>query len=211
MDKEKILFVEGPNDREIIYRIENEYSLRDICVVKPCDSVDEAKSKFELYINENASKVQAVGLVIDADQDFEARWNSLKNMLNMTSNYDVPQELPVDGLVLYSKKGVRCPKVGLWIMPNNHDSGMIEDFLLSQIDRDKSLMHYIDDVLLTLKQNGMQKFKDVHLSKAKAHTFLAWQDTPGCSLAIAIEHNYFNRYGILFNTFANWMQRLYMP
>lgn len=86
MEKDKILFVEGVNDREVIYRIENAYSLKGICEIKKCDNVDLAKSAFELFINENASKVQSVGIIIDADTSFIDRWKSVRNLLVATNN-----------------------------------------------------------------------------------------------------------------------------
>lgn len=208
MEKEKILLVEGPNDREVIYRIENAYSLRDICFVKVAGSVDNAKKTFDLYINENASKVNVLGLVLDADQSTTNRWNSIRNMLLATGNYDIPIMLPQEGLLL-SPPNENCPKVGVWIMPNNKTEGMLEDFLLTLTNSNDPLLEFVDITLDELKHRGLQRFADVHKSKARAHTYLSLQEEPGCTLATAIEKNYFDSNSELVVAFAEWMKRLF--
>lgn len=208
MDKDKILFVEGENDKQVIYRIENAYSLRDICQVEKCNNVDQAKLSFDLYINENASKVQSVGIIIDADTSFIDRWKSVRNLLVATKNYIVPDALPAGGLILDSTTTGK-PRVGVWIMPNNRDNGMLEDFLLQQIPQEDDVLPFVDETLGELKVRKIQKFKDVHISKARAHTYLAWQEDPECTLAIAIEKNYFASNFQDVEAFAAWMQNLY--
>lgn len=208
MNEDKILFVEGINDREVIYRIENAYSLRGICEIKKCDNVDQVIFSFDLYINENASKVQSVGIIIDADISFADRWKSVRNLLVATNNYIVPEVLPAEGLILDSTKTGK-PRVGVWIMPNNRDNGMLEDFLLRQIPQEDDVLPFVDETLGELKARKIQKYKDVHISKARAHTYLAWQENPECTLAIAIEKNYFASNSQEVEAFAAWMQNLY--
>lgn len=208
MEKDKILFVEGVNDREVIYRIENAYSLKGICEIKKCDNVDLAKSAFELFINENASKVQSVGIIIDADTSFIDRWKSVRNLLVATNNYSVPEVLPADGLILDAITSGK-PRVGVWIMPNNKDNGMLEDFLLQQIPQEDDLLPFVDETMGELRSRKLQRFKDVHISKARAHTYLAWQEDPESTLAIALEKNYFAPKSKEVGVFANWMLNLF--
>lgn len=209
MEKDKILFVEGINDREVIYRIENTYSLKGICKIKNCDNVNQVKYSFDLYINENASKVQQVGIIIDADTSFIDRWKSVRNLLLATNNYIVPETLPTGGLILAPITSEK-PRIGVWIMPNNKDNGMLEDFLLQQIGQDDDILPYVDETLGELRARKLQKFKNVHLSKARVHTYLAWQEDPECTLAIAIEKNYFAPKSKEVEMFANWMQNLFL-
>lgn len=208
MGKDKLLFVEGVNDREVIYRLENVYGIKGICTVKACSSVDSAKLEFALAINENATKVATAGIVIDADVSEIDRWKSLRNLILETGRYDVPVELPVSGLVL-SPKIENAPKVGVWLMPNNKSNGMLEDFLLFLAKNDTDMLSFVDHSIDDLSSAGLKRFSDSHYSKARVHTYLAWQKEPGCSLASAIEKKYFDADNELAKKFVCWMKSLF--
>ena len=56
---------------------------------------------------------------------------------------------------------------------------MLEDFALNMIPAEDLLIRKVEVVLSELEAEGIQRYKQVHRSKAKIHTFLAWQDEPG--------------------------------
>ena len=206
--KRKLLFVEGVNDREVVYRIENHYNLRDICCVLKMDSDDGVSTALELHINEQASKTHSVGIVIDADLDFTARWTSIRNILVRSNSYQVPLLLPENGLILDSVLE-NHPRVGVWIMPNNRDSGMLEDFMRGLLHGNDSLIPEVDSVLSQIESKGLQRYKQVHKTKAWIHTFLAWQDEPGSSLALAVDKRILDPSAKSAELFAFWMKSLY--
>lgn len=209
MGSERLLFVEGRNDKEVIYRIENRYNLAGICEVKEMGSDVDAYEAFSLYINEQASKADKVGLVIDADQDFNNRWKSIRLALTSTNNYTVPSVFPPEGLVLDSNVPNK-PKIGVWIMPNNGSLGMLEDFLREMVPDDDDLIPEVTKALDNLEASGKKRYKDIHRSKAWMHTYLAWQDEPGNTLAVAVASFQLNSSAAIVKSFAGWMTRLYM-
>ena len=72
-----------------------------------------------------------------------------------------------------------------------------------------ALMKKSEDVLTELEEEGIQKYKPVHRSKAKIHTYLAWQDIPGRPMGQAITANILNANSELAMKFAKWLKELF--
>ncbi len=51
-------------------------------------------------------------------------------------------------------------------------------------------------------------FKRVHKSKARLHTWLAWHDTPGESMSVAIQKHFFATNKDLCLQFCQWIDAL---
>ena len=54
-----------------------------------------------------------------------------------------------------------------------------------------------------------QRYKQVHRSKAKIHTFLAWQDEPGKPIGQAITARILNPDAEEAKAFIGWLNKLY--
>lgn len=205
---DKKLFVEGVNDREVVYRVENFYGLRDICEVKALGSKDGVRQAIELHLNEMASKVKTIGAIVDADLDMPSSWASIKSSIDRTGNYTAPKAIPLEGLIL-DPIVPDNPKVGIWIMPDNSRTGMLEDFMKEMIPQDDNLLGVVSNTLDDLESNHLQRYKAVHRSKAWIHTYLAWQDEPGNTLATAVDQNLLNPRAAIVKSFAEWMRLLF--
>jgi hypothetical protein len=72
-----------------------------------------------------ASGLSALGIMIDADDNLNGRWQSIRNVC-LQSIPDIPTDLPEEGLIHIAPNGV---KFGIWIMPDNRMRGMLETFL----------------------------------------------------------------------------------
>lgn len=87
---------------------------------------------------------------------------------------------------------------------------MIEDFMMSlTAEGDMQLLGKADAVLDELKANGLQRFKDVHRSKAKIHTYLAWQEQPGLPLGVSIKAKAFDSDAKLAHDVTDWLKTLF--
>jgi len=102
----------------------------------------------------------------------------------------------------------KYPCVGIWLMPNNQDTGMLEDFL-------KKLA--LPDTLATAQscvkcahRRKVTHFKEVHLSKAEIYTYLAWQDEPGKPFGIAITAHTLQPDTEIASIFIEWLKRLFV-
>lgn len=86
---------------------------------------------------------------------------------------------------------------------------MLEDFALSMIPAEDPLIQKAEAVLSELEAEKVQRYKPVHRSKAKIHTFLAWQDEPGKPMGQAITAHILNPEAEQAKTFIGWLNRLY--
>ena len=124
--------------------------------------------------------------------------------------FDPKMPLPPEGLVIEPVDSCDLT-VGVWIMPNNEDVGMLEDFILRLIPDDDSLMPYSKSIVEKLdgereKHPGL--FREVHKAKAKIHTWLAWHHVPGTSLSVAVQKRLFATDKKLCTLFMEWIGRL---
>ena len=85
-----------------------------------------------------ASGLEALGVLVDANGDARQRWGKLKNRY-IGQFADLPDEIPESGLSVVHFLG---PRFGVWIMPNNRFSGMLEDFLVRLISDDYCPMNF---------------------------------------------------------------------
>jgi hypothetical protein len=99
------------------------------------------------------------------------------------------------------------PKIGIWIMPNNYDQGLIEDFYL-KLAPPKVISH-VTKVVDEAVKKGYTKFKKVHESKAVIHTFLSWQDEPGYPIGKSITALNFDCEKADAINFVNWLNDLF--
>lgn len=92
-------------------------------------------------------------------------------------------------------------------MPDNQNSGMLEDFLLSLAP--SKAVEYARTCAQSAKEKGYATYKQIHEAKAVAHTYLAWQDEPGRPLGLAIQAKAFDTSSEAAGNFIRWLKELY--
>ena len=80
-------------------------------------------------------------IIADADNNADNVWKAIKNLLLKSGRYtfDSNMPLPPTGAVI-NPDDPEDITVGIWIMPNNSDRGMLEDFMLNIIPPDDTLL-----------------------------------------------------------------------
>ncbi len=204
-----ILLVEGKDDLHVVCNLCKCRNVKENFFVQDYDSIENAVKMFDLSINEQSTKYDYVGLVVDADTNIQGRWESIKEKVSKSNKYkDIPNELPPKGLVLKPSENY-SPKIGVWIMPNNNTEGMLEDFVAKLAVDNDVLMEEAEQVLNSLEKRNIQRYKTVHRAKAKIHSFLAWQDEPGKPMGQAITAKILDPNSDKANDFINWLEELY--
>ena len=183
------LLVEGPDDLFVIAHLRELNQLEDNIFIKPCGSVEKAIELFRILIDKQTANNRILGLVIDADLNIAGRWQRISQILVESGKYTVPDVLPNEGLILFPNDSDDV-KIGVWVMPDNQLSGMLEDFLAKLAVNDKDLLDEVDAALEVIEHKKVNKYKAIHKSKARIHTFLAWQEEPGVSMGSAIAKSY---------------------
>lgn len=145
------------------------------------------KEELSIQIKAREEHLRILGIILDADEHPDNRWQSIRNCL-IAMYPDIPEQLPSTGLIHPGEI-----KVGVWMMPDNKERGMLETFLQFLLPEDKkSLWDFTEQSCQQARKQGAC-FKDSHSDKAKIHTWLAWQNPPGLQLHTAVVKNLFSK------------------
>ncbi len=173
--------------------------------IKEQGGIKELLKRSNFKAHAKTTGLKALGIILDADNEFESRWASVRELCRLVDPH-FPGELPVDGLVHITPDNLR---LGVWIMPDNRSSGMLETFLRSDASLARTPLW--DLAIRSCQEAGRLEgsFKEVHLPKAEIHTILAWIDPPGKRLQEAIRDRVMDTKGDLSRSFAAWMINLF--
>ncbi len=208
-DHPKRLLVEGETDKSVIPYLMEANGVAwpkspPVCIV-PCGSIDEILKPGVIELELAASKLEALGVVVDANGDAGGRWDDVKTWCSGTFA-DLPEQIPAGGLDVVHADGVRF---GVWIMPDNRFTGMLEDFLVQLVpDNSRHLYEFARYSVAEAKRNGA-RFRDVHERKAEIYTWLAWQDPPDLRLHEAVKHTVLDPARPESRPFVDWFKGLF--
>ncbi|MCC5874965.1 MAG: hypothetical protein JJU11_01980, partial [Candidatus Sumerlaeia bacterium] len=160
-------------------------------------------------MNELPTHVKAathLGIIVDANGSPSDRWNAVKDRL-YKSGIEIPSEPTHQGVIANGMEPGW--KVGIWMMPDNSNSGALEDFLLQLIpQKQEALKHHAgSSTEKALNLGGTFE----NLKKATLYTWLAWQEVPGLPYGTAIKSRYFETTSSLSSSFRSWFQDLFLP
>ncbi len=151
-----------------------------------------------------ASGVTAVGIVVDANGDPQARWEQVRRRL-VVSYPAFPADLVPSGII---HEVPDKPCVGFWLMPDNVRAGMLETLLLALRTGDPVLHGHARDATSQARTLGAP-FRDAHREKAELHAWLAWQDPPGRQLHDAVRAKELPPAPPVTDAFVAWFRRLF--
>ena len=151
------------------------------------------------------SDVSVLGIVLDADEEITGRWKRIGSLCADIFPI-MPDTIPSEGLILENGDGIRF---GVWIMPDNKQSGMLETFLQHLVpDGSKPILEYARHTVVEARNKGAT-CRESHMDKAHVHTWLAWQDPPGQPFGRAITKNIFDPNNAYAAPFISWFRKLY--
>ena len=110
-------------------------------------------------------------------------------LINSNLYSNIPDNCPQGGAIIYPDN-IDDIKIGVWIMPDNDDNGMLEDFVAFLIPDGDKLLPEVDSVLANIEAKGLNMYKSIHHSKARIHTWLAWQEDPRTPMGSAVTKKY---------------------
>jgi hypothetical protein len=86
------------------------------------------------------------------------------------------------------------------------------DFISFLIPPDDELLPVVDAALAEIESRNLNKYSPNHNAKAKIHTWLAWQETPGAPMGLSITRKYLTTDGETCSRLMTWLQDLFhMP
>lgn len=195
----RLLLVEGEDDAHVV---------RHLCrhqVTMPDFAISDKKGFPQL---KNAIRPEikvagriALGILVDANDDFDARWQAVAHQLRQAA-VDPPTRATAAGIVVDGK-----PRVGVWLMPDNGSTGELEDFIQKLLPTGDPVWprarHYIDDI-----PAAHRKFAAGKILRAQIHAWLATRKEPR-KMGAAVGAGDLNVTHPLATQFADWLRRLF--
>lgn len=209
-NKNSHLLVEGKNDQHVVWALCQMHQVPETFDVIVPGEVEEGGGGIgplleDIPIRLKESDLQSLGIIIDADEDVQARWNSVRDRLHR-AGYEVPAQPVPNGFILALPNR---PQVGLWVMPDNQLPGMLEDFVSHLIPPKDRLKPIAEKTLQSIEKKKLSLYRS-HRSKALIHTWLAWQETPGMPMGQAITARVLLHDQTSANNFIAWLKRLFI-
>ena len=148
---------------------------------------------------------QAVGIVVDANDDIEARWAAVKNRLDRAGF--VVGERDSAGTVIRGTPPE--PDAGVWIMPDNRSPGELEDFIEAMIPANDAVWPlsraYIDGGI----PSRDRLFSAEKALRAQVHAWLAARERPR-PMGVAIRAGDLDVEGVGCAGLTTWLRRLFL-
>ena len=198
----KKLLVEGSDDQHVVWALCEKFKIQETFDVVEYGGIDQLIDILPVRFKE--SDIRTIGIIIDADTDISARWNTAKTALS-EAGFDVPDTLPKEGLIVQNDS----QKAGVWIMPDNKDNGMLEDFISFLVPENDQLLPVADSTLIEIEAQKLNQYSAIHKSKARIHTWLAWQENPGTPLGLSITKRYLSTDIATCRNLINWLIKLF--
>jgi hypothetical protein len=171
--------------------------------VKNQEGIDKLLENLPVQLK--ASDLERLGVVVDANTNLDARWQSLRGILIRAGYQDVPLSPQPDGTIV---EQAGRPIVGIWLMPNNELPGMLEDFCGFLVPPGDPLWDQAEQCLQQIPENE-RRFPPERCSKARIHTWLAWQEEPGNPLGTAITARYLDADAPHAQQLIDWVRQLF--
>jgi hypothetical protein len=171
---DQVLLVEGKNDCHVVMALLNSRAIERNFAIYECGNYEGVLRRVNALIP-SPRGMRSIGVVLDANQvGVGRRWQAVRDKLKRYS-YTFPRSMSRQGTIVRGEDTE--PHLGVWIMPDNVSQGSLEDFCLQLVAA--ADLKVVDRAVQLGEESGVARFKPEHRSKARVHTYLAWQDEPG--------------------------------
>lgn len=193
---DRVLLVEGSDEMHVVKKLCDQVGYPIDFEIKPKGGKDPLLASIRNEIN--VSGRTAVGIVIDANSDFSARWQAVRDRL-LRAEVEAPAGLDPKGLVIDG-----TPRIGVWLMPDNSKEGQLEDFVASMIP--------LNDRVWPLAREYVESIPEPDrpptIIKAQVHAWLAARSEPR-PMGIAIIAGDFDTSVPQVDDLIQWLRRLF--
>ncbi len=199
------LYVEGTDDEHAIGQllIRRRFDPLALPEFKKSGSKKEVLRAIRVAVR--AATGGSVGFVLDGNDDPKATWESAASRLRDVG-VETPARIPAGGFAGESE--VYGTRVGVWLMPDNRQTGALEDFLQDLIAEGDPLLRHAEDSAGRAKELGA-RFANAAALKAVLHTWLSWQKEPGRPYGVAIQARYFGATSAAAEQFLTWFEQVF--
>ncbi|MDE0200337.1 MAG: hypothetical protein OXK78_19180 [Caldilineaceae bacterium] len=202
----RVLLVEGTDDMHVVIQLSKREKLPHNFYIIETGGIDKLLDA--IMVEADVADRRVMGIVLDADERPNSRWQAVTDRLNelrREEHFDLP-ELPEQpkstGTIVNGTL-----RIGIWLMPDNHSSGELEDFVAEMIPSTDPLWplseQYIDEI-----PSNHRRFRSKKSLRAKVHAWLATREQPRpMGQAIGAEDLDISVTNII--TFIDWLRELF--
>ena len=197
--EDRVLLVEGPDDKHVVRHLGNRSLPMPPFYIKDKGGIEKLLASIGPEVK--APGRVAVGILPDANDVPEARWNALRHRL-ADRHADLPERPDPDGTVVEGS-----PRIGIWLWPDNQEPGELENFVEAMVPRRDGAwplaQAYVNEI-----PESERRFPLGKTLKAQLHAWLATRQTPG-RMGSSIRTGDLEVDGPLAQRFTDWLRRLF--
>ena len=196
----RVLLVEGPNDKHVVWQISNRYPALPDFYIREQNGVNAVLDSIgpELIVPGR----QALGILVDADDSLQSRWDEITYQLR-EEGITPPPSPGVDGTIISDGN----PRVGVWLMPDNSANGELEEFVAEMIPAGDPVWPLAQDYINGIPSDA-RKFPDGKSLRAQIYAWLSARADPR-QMGSAIGTHDLLVNGELCQKFVTWLTRLF--
>ena len=199
LSDERVLLVEGRDDKHVVLHLcQADASIRVPRVIEK-DGIERLLDGIRGEIL--AEGRVAVGILVDANDDLQARWQAVANRLR-DAGITPPAAPALGGTIIDGS-----PRVGVWLMPDNQSPGELEDFIAKMIPSGDPVWPLSKDYIERIPEDD-RKFRPGKILRAKVHAWLAARERPRL-LGQAIRTGDLRVDGAEAQLFVRWLRELF--
>ena len=172
----RVLLVEGPDDKHVVIHLRERSGLAQNFEIVEKEGINSLLDSIEVEVDIPGRTV--LGIVLDANDNPNARWQALTDRLNrlrQEDHFDLP-ELPSrpepSGTIIEGRL-----RIGIWLMPDNRSTGELEDFVGSMIPSGDPVWPFSEAYIEGMPP-AERKFAPGKIQRAKVHAWLATREEP---------------------------------
>lgn len=194
----RVLVVEGLDDLHVVRHLRGRCAPGLWFGILEKGGVDKLIDSIDVEITQPGR--HAVGFVLDADDRPAERWRAVADKLK-ARKIEAPASPDPKGTFIEGADG--WPHIGVWLMPDNRDSGALEEFVATMVPNDDPVWPLAKDYIGKVPEGALF----TRSSKAEIRAWLATHKRP--LMGATIREGVLNTDGPLCQSFAVWLTRLF--
>lgn len=195
----RVLLVEGQDDKHVVHHLCSRSERMPSFDIVDKDGIPNLLRSIGPEIKVPGRR--AVGILVDANDDLEARWSAVGDRLQI-QHFQPPAKPDPTGTVISGR-----PRIGIWIWPDNECPGELENFVETMIPP-RDPVWPLSQVYVDGIPESDRRFSPNKTLKTKLYAWLATRKNPR-RMGAAIGAGELDVDGPLATKFADWLRRLF--
>lgn len=202
------LTVEGADDKHSVVHLLKRHGFdwdapaRAVPYVHVAGSVEQVLDA----LTPGVLSIDRFGVVVDADAEPARRWAQIRDRLR-SAGVPAPDAPDPNGTVLRGRDD-RC-RVGVWLMPDNREPGILEHFLSKLVPEGDGCWSHAEAATARAREIGAPlAAKDT--MKGTLYAWLAWREEPGLPFGTALTARVLRHDSAEALAFVAWFDRLFL-